>query len=150
MKLSCTKCRKTILHLSGQKLPTPIADSMDDTTTNLVDHIPEVNPVIQDAINLPISAFDLASASSLDTEVPDHEKEQEVIMMENNKDNSNVPIEVAETDETKIGTRRSSRLPCYPEKYLAYRQSLGLQAVSFAMPTNFEDTKVFPLNQPAM
>jgi len=99
-----------------KKTPTPIADSMGDTTTNLVDHTPEVDPVINDAVNLPISAFDLAPASSLETEVPDHEKEQEIIVMEDNKNNSDVPIEVDDPDETTIGTRRLSRLLSYSEK----------------------------------
>ncbi|EFX80211.1 hypothetical protein DAPPUDRAFT_318912 [Daphnia pulex] len=111
-----------------KETPTPIADSMDDTTTNLTT---ETDPVINDAVDLPISTFDLAPASILATQVPDHEEEQEVIVMEDNENNSEVPIEVDDPAESKIGIRRSSRLPCYSEKYLAYRQSLGLQAVPF-------------------
>jgi hypothetical protein len=47
-----------------KETPTPIADSMDDTTTNLT---PEADPFINDAVDLPISTFDLAPASSLTT-----------------------------------------------------------------------------------
>jgi hypothetical protein len=125
--------------------PTPTADSMDDTTTNLT---PEADPAddpvdadADDAVDLPISTLDLAPASSLPTEAPDREKEQEVIVMENNENNSEVPIEVDDPAESTIGIRRSSRLPCYSEKYLAFRQSLGLPAVSFEKS---EESKMCP------
>ncbi|EFX75513.1 hypothetical protein DAPPUDRAFT_323132 [Daphnia pulex] len=125
--------------------PTLIADSMDDTTTNLT---PEADPAddpvdadADDAVDLPISTLDLATASSLSTEAPDREKEQEVIVMENNENNSEVPIEVDDPAESTIGIRRSSRLPCYSKKYLAFRQSLGLPAVSFEKS---EESKMCP------
>ena len=37
-----------------------------------------------------------------------------------------------------------SCLPCYSEKYLVFRHSLGLKAASFTISTNFKDPKVSP------
>jgi hypothetical protein len=59
--------------------------------------------------------------------------------MEDNENNSDISIEVDDPAESTIGIRRSSRLPCYSEKYLAYRQSLGLQALFFS-----EESKICP------
>jgi hypothetical protein len=61
--------------------------------------------------------------------------------MEDNENNSDVPIEVDDPAESTIGIRRPSRLLCYSEKYLAYRQSLVLQAVSFEKS---EESKICP------
>lgn len=77
-------------------------------TTNLVDHISEVDSVVNDSANLPISAFDLTPASSLDIKVPDHEKEKETVVMEGKEKNSDVAIEIDDPCEITFETRRSS------------------------------------------
>ncbi len=43
-----------------KETPTPIADFMDDTMTNLT---PEADPFVNDAVDLPISTFDPAGPS---------------------------------------------------------------------------------------
>ena len=74
------------------------------------------------------------------------EEEQQPAVVENNNITNDTPIEADVLEgETSTGTRRSSRLPHYTERYQAYRKSLGRQIVSFAMPANIEEAKTLPL-----
>jgi hypothetical protein len=68
---------------------------------------------------------------------------QDPINLENNNNVADVPNTDDRNETTSI--RRSSRLPHYSERYLAYRKSLGRQAVCFAMPASTEDTNAVPV-----
>ena len=59
------------------------------------------------------------------------EEEQQPAVVENNNITNDTPIEADVLEgETSTGTRRSSRLPHYTERYQAYRKSLGRQIVA--------------------
>jgi hypothetical protein len=68
---------------------------------------------------------------------------QDPVILENNNNVADVPNTDDRNEATSI--RRSSRLPHYSERYLAYRKSLGRQAVCFAMPASTEDTNAVPV-----
>ena len=76
-------------------------------------------------------------------EVIQEEALQDPTVLENNNNVADVPNVDDHSQATSI--RRSSRLPHYSERYLTYRQSLGRQAVFYAVPARTEDTNALPV-----